>query len=137
MPTSETVSVPGTEAGVRRATEALDAWCLRQRLPADARRRLLTSLDEVLSNVVRHGFGERAGTIDITLVRDGDVLSAAVADNAAEFNPLTQPAPDVTAPLEARQPGGLGIALLRALAADVRYERRGTCNVLTLTWDLK
>ncbi len=136
MPTPETVSVPGTEAGVRLATDALDAWCRRHRVSDAARRRMLASLDEVLSNVVRHGLGGRAGEIDVTLVRDGDAVSAAVADTAAEFNPLTQPPPDVAAPLEARQPGGLGITLVRALADDVRYERRGDRNVLTMTWDV-
>ena len=130
----ETVSVPGTEAGVRMAIAALDAWCRQHRVSDDTRRRMLTSMDEVLSNIVRHGFADRAGEIEIKLVYDGKTVSAAVADSAAEFNPLTQPPPDVTAPLDARTPGGLGIALVRALAANVRYERRGNCNVLTMTW---
>ena len=97
---------------------------------------MLTSLDEVLSNVVRHGLRVGAGEIDVTLVRDAGAVSAVVADTAAEFNPLMHPPPDVAAPLDARQPGGLGIALVRGLADDVRYERRGDRNVLTMTWDV-
>ena len=65
---------------------------------------------------------------------EGDVLTAEVADDAGPFNPLLVPAPDTTSPLEVRQPGGLGIALVRALTDDLTYERRDDRNRLIMTW---
>lgn len=136
MRARETVSVPGTMTGVRQAVDALAAWSDREALPDRERRRLLTTLDEVLSNVVRHGLQGRPGAIEITLSRDDHLVQAEVADEAKPFNPLLAPAPDTSGSVEARRPGGLGIALVRALSDEVSYERRGTQNRLTLTWRL-
>ena len=80
------------------------------------------------------GLRDRTGLIDVTLSREGDSVRAEVADDASPFNPLLAPSPDISAALDARQPGGLGIALVRGLTDDVRYERRGGHNRLTLTW---
>jgi serine/threonine-protein kinase RsbW len=129
-----TLAVDGTVVGVRQAVEALQAWSGQEGLSDEPRRRLLTALDEILSNVVRHGFRDRPGLIDVTISREGHVVQAEVADDAGPFNPLLVPAPDTSGPLEARTAGGLGIALVRALTDDLRYERSGDRNRLTLTW---
>jgi serine/threonine-protein kinase RsbW len=134
MEASQTVSVPGTPAGVRQAADAVLAFTVRTGVPEPVRRKVMTALDEVLSNVVRHGLRGRHGTIDVVLARDDDGLRVVVADPAEPFNPLLVPAPDTTAPLEARRAGGLGIALVRALADAVGYERVDDRNRLTLTW---
>lgn len=131
---SQTLAVEGTAAGVRKAVDALQAWSDRERLSDAARRRLLTALDEILSNVVRHGLGNRPGVIEVTVSHDGNVLQAEVADAAPAFNPLLTPPPDISSPLEERQPGGLGIALVRALTDELTYERRDDRNRLTMTW---
>ena len=137
MGTMATLSVTGTPAGVSQAGEALRVWVDQEGLPAAARHRLLTVLDEVLSNVVRHGTGGQTGTIDVQVVSGDGWLEARVADDAAPFNLLLVPPPDTSGPLEERTPGGLGIALVRALADEVRYERAGGRNQLTMRWRLE
>lgn len=129
-----TFAVEGTAAGVREAIEALQAWTDGEGLPDDARRRMLTAFDEVLSNVARHGRPDAAGIIEITVARDGTGVRAVVADDGRAFNPLEAPAPDTSSALDARTPGGLGIALVRALTDEVGYERRNDRNRLSLVW---
>ena len=145
MDQTATLSVPATPAGIGQAAEALRAWSDRQGLAVAARDRLLTVLDEVLSNIARHslrgptgptGPTGQVGWIEVHVAcRDG-VLEARVVDQAAPFNPLLVPPPDTSRPLCERTPGGLGIALVRALTDDVRYERAGDRNHLTMTWRL-
>jgi len=53
-------------------------------------------------------------------------------DRGRPFDPLTADAPDLDLSPEERPPGGLGLALVRALVDDARYERRDAANVLRL-----
>jgi anti-sigma regulatory factor (Ser/Thr protein kinase) len=119
---------------VRDAVDALEAWSDRERLSDAARRRMLTALDEILSNVVRHAVRDETAIIEMVLSRDGNLVQVEVVDSAGPFNPLLVPPPDTTSPLESREPGGLGIALVRALTDEVRYERREDRNRLTMMW---
>lgn len=135
--TCETVRVAGTLDGVREAVEAFDRFGEAQGLPADARWPFHVALDEILSNVVRHGLPETAGlgaeTIVLTFSVDGDEMSVEVDDPGAPFDPLSRDAPDTSAPLEERRPGGLGIALVGSLMDSVQYERKAGRNHLRLT----
>lgn len=69
-PRDETIEVPGTIQGVARAGRTLDAFCRALGLADPDRARLQVVLDEVLSNIVRYGFGRpggRPGTIAVAL----------------------------------------------------------------------
>jgi serine/threonine-protein kinase RsbW len=129
----KTIAVPATTAGVRDAAEAFEAFIAGREVPPDVRRHCLLALDELLSNVVRHGGPEGAAPILVSFAVLAEHLEVEIADASLPFDPLQQPAPDRTAGLEARPIGGLGIALVRATMADVRYERRDGRNVVTVT----
>jgi serine/threonine-protein kinase RsbW len=124
------LTVPPGSAGVRQVAAAFDVFCAGQQVPPSVSWRLRVALDEVLSNIARHG--DAGGTsIDVTFRRDGEVLEVTVADAGSAFDPLAQPSPDLTSPLESRAPGGLGIALLRSLIDEVMYQRTDR-NVLVM-----
>jgi len=59
-----------------------------------------------------------------------------IEDDGAPFNPLTVPLPDTGADLSKRAIGGLGIRFIRALNDEVRYERAGNRNRLSLRRNL-
>ncbi|HUF48751.1 MAG TPA: ATP-binding protein [Vicinamibacterales bacterium] len=134
MSESERIEVDATTAGVRQALDAVEAFSTRGGVDDGVRRRVLTALDDVLSNIVRHG-GD-AVPADIVILAssgpEGFVLD--VSDSATAFNPLLAPQPDTTLPLDRRRPGGLGIVLVRGLSDDVRYDRREGRNHVTMTW---
>ncbi len=134
MDSTDTLTVPGTPEGLRDAMAALESWTTRVPVTPEIRRRVLTALDEVLSNVVRHGFKSQTGEMTVTRSWLDGALSVEVADTAPAFNPLLLAPPDVGLPLESRRPGGLGVALVRALSDDVQYAHRLGRNVLTLSW---
>lgn len=130
---TEKVGVDGTPAGIHTALNAFGEFSQAQSLPDDLRRLMQLVLDEVLSNVVRHGLAGRDGRIRLRFELAPGVLAVEVEDDAPAFNPLTLPLPDTTSPLEARQPGGLGVALVTRLVDDVQYERRQSRNHLRIT----
>lgn len=123
---------------VGQAAQALDAFCDAEGLPDAVAWRLRVALDEIVANIVAYGTanpspagGNGAPALDIWFRREGTLVELTVADDGPAFDPLGRPDPVVTLPLEQRQPGGLGIALVKALMDDVRYERT-TRNVLTM-----
>jgi serine/threonine-protein kinase RsbW len=65
---------------------------------------------------------------------DADYVAIEIVDQAEAFNPLLAPPPDTSSPLDERKPGGLGIALVRQLMDDTRYERRNDRNYFTMRW---
>ena len=132
MPAGRHTTVALAPPAVGQIAEALEAFCLAEALPEDAAWRLKLAMDEIVANVVSHGAtGRPGGRIDVWFWRDHDTVEVRVEDDGLPFDPLSRPDPDVSGPLEERQPGGLGIVLVKGLLDDVRYERT-TRNILTL-----
>ncbi|HEU4879134.1 MAG TPA: SpoIIE family protein phosphatase [Gemmatimonadaceae bacterium] len=98
-----------------------------------AQTRFTLAFEEVLSNIIKYAFpsnGAHAVQCDIT--RDGDAILASISDDGIAFDPASVREPDTALPLEARPLGGLGVHLVREMFDDVKYERCGGRNLLTL-----
>lgn len=123
---------------LRRLASAVEGFFARHALPADEAQRLSLALDELVTNVMRHGAPEgdaaaaAAPEIEVTLDLAGDRVVAVIRDSGRPFNPLSLPVPDTNASLEQRPIGGLGIHLARQLTDGIGYRREGDRNCLTL-----
>jgi serine/threonine-protein kinase RsbW len=90
-------------------------------------------IEEIFMNVCSHAYpaGE-SGVVSLTYsVPTPGELRVEVADQGAEFNPLTAAQPDLNLNLESRSIGGLGILLVKALAPSIAYRRDRDWNRLT------
>lgn len=134
MPVGRTLVVPASRPGMRRVVEDFDAYGAARGLPPEVVRAVQVALDELLSNIVRHGHGERGEghQIEISFRLDEGVLEVTIEDDAPPFDPLTAPPPDTTGSLASRPEGGLGILLTRKLMDEVEYERAGDRNRVVL-----
>jgi anti-sigma regulatory factor (Ser/Thr protein kinase) len=132
------LSVPATDAGIRAALDAFEAFAAGHGLSKAVTWPVGVSLDEVLANVVRHGLegrGEKARVeveLRLDLRADPAVCEFVVVDDGPEFDPLAVAEPDTSMRVEDRPIGGLGIALVRKLMDEVEYERRDGHNRLRL-----
>jgi len=89
--------------------------------------------EEVVTNVAKYGFEPgRAAAMEVLLSLSEDTVVLEFRDQGQPFDPLSQPAPDLDAPVEERPIGGLGLTLVRALVEEARYAREGATNVLRL-----
>jgi len=91
-------------------------------------------IEEIFMNVCCYGYpdgGQGVVTLTYSIPAPGE-LSVEVADQGAEFNPLTAAAPDLTLNLESRPIGGLGIFIVKALAPSITYRRDRDWNRLTI-----
>jgi serine/threonine-protein kinase RsbW len=96
--------------------------------------RLELAVEEALANVCGYAYADRvqAGTVLCRIEVRPDGLVANIVDEGAPFDPLIRPDPDTTHDLDRREPGGLGILLIKSLTSDVAYRREGGRNVLTI-----
>lgn len=86
--------------------------------------RLEVLFEEVVSNIVRHGFQPGGAHLICVLVDPAaDRVRFVFEDDGADFDPLSHPEPPRPADLATAEPGGLGLPLIRRLASDLRYER--------------
>lgn len=76
---------------------------------------LVQVLDELVCNVVEHGYAGRPGTVEIAFLETPDDIVFRVRDDAPPFDPTGVPEPPLDLPLGQRRLGGMGIHLARAL----------------------
>jgi anti-sigma regulatory factor (Ser/Thr protein kinase) len=93
-------------------------------LPADAVYDVQLALEEILTNVITHGYpDDQVHHIAIRLTVGNGMVTTEIADDGRPFNPLEAPPPDLTAGLRERTVGGLGIHFVRQLMDHVEYSR--------------
>jgi serine/threonine-protein kinase RsbW len=73
------------------------------------------AVDELVCNVIQHGYDGRPGRVEVAAVSRGDELAFVIRDDAPPFDPRTVPEPPLDLPLNRRPLGGMGIHLARAL----------------------
>jgi anti-sigma regulatory factor (Ser/Thr protein kinase) len=88
-------------------------------------------VDELATNAVMHGGTAEPG-IHVTVAIGASEVEVTVSDGGRAHDPLSAPAPDLDAPLDARAPGGLGVHFVRTFMDDVAYRREGGRNVVKM-----
>jgi serine/threonine-protein kinase RsbW len=123
------IRVAGTREGLRLAVEAFDGFCAQCGLARKDAWELQVALDEVVSNSINHGCaGRPEGFVEIVFELKGGTLEVTVVDDGPAFDPLSLPAPDTDAPIDARRPGGLGVYLVKRLTDRADYDRLDNRN---------
>lgn len=118
----ETKSFPCSQEGIVAAQGFLESLCASPK-PA-------IILDELVSNIVRCS-GASGFSLGLEQVDEG--LKMVFEDDGRAFDPLTEVAtPDVTAGVEDRGIGGLGIFMVKKMSKAVSYRHEGGKNVVTV-----
>jgi serine/threonine-protein kinase RsbW len=78
-------------------------------------------LEELFTNAVKYGGGSAPIAVTLVPLRGGFEVTLEDPDTH-EFDPTAAPDADVTAPLAQRQPGGLGLHLIRRMVDSIEYQ---------------
>ena len=96
----------------------------------EARRmKMRLCVEEVEENILSY-----SGTtwVDVHVCSDENSVSVSFEDGGVEFDPLKVDDPDLMAPVEDRQVGGLGIFLCKQIMDSVEYRFENKCNKFTM-----
>jgi serine/threonine-protein kinase RsbW len=122
-------------AGVPRLLDWVEQVCTSEGLPRDFMFKVALALEEAVVNVINHAFDgvPPPHVVQVNLYLTATLLAAEVVDNGHPFDPSAEPDPDhLELPLEERDPGGLGIHLMRGMMDRVEYSRIDGHNRLRL-----
>jgi serine/threonine-protein kinase RsbW len=112
----------------------IDDLAARYSLPENVQSAINLCLEEVLSNVIRHGYRCELGrtvSVQFNALPDGRYIFV-VDDEAPYFNPLEAPELPKISPKIPIQIGGQGIRFLREFTSSLEYEPTATGNRLRL-----
>jgi anti-sigma regulatory factor (Ser/Thr protein kinase) len=83
---------------------------------------LTLAVDEACTNAIKHGYDGQAGRIEITIEPTKDGVRTVIRDWGVPFEPDAVPVPDISAPLDKRPQGGLGLFLIRKVMDEVHFK---------------
>lgn len=111
----------------------VEAFASDHGVPDATRRSVSIALDELLNNTISYGYpSDSEREIDLRVEIGGTRLTVVMRDDGIPFNPLNSPEPSTALSMEEREPGGLGLHLVRKMMDDVAYQRLPNQNVVTL-----
>jgi serine/threonine-protein kinase RsbW len=137
--TRSAITLRGDTSEAPRLHSFADDFARQTRLSAADRGRVLVILDELFSNIVRHGYdaNEPSGTVEIVLALEDRKLRIELIDDGRPFDPLGAAPPNLDLPPAQRPVGGLGIHIIRNLVDEAHYARKGRYNCLTLSREIE
>ena len=124
--------LPADERTVARLRYLVECFCKQHGLPRTVSNVVMLSVDEIVSNILLHGYGGRPGLFSIALDFDGRAVSVVIEDAGKPFDVTKAVAPVTGGTLASRREGGLGLLLVKNLMDEITYQRAGAINRLTL-----
>ena len=128
---TERFSACPDEASIPQASAFLEDALEQWEVPMKLANRVQIAMDEIYSNIVYYSGAKNAV---ITVTREGNGLTLTFEDDGTPYDPTTAKEPDVTLSGEEREAGGLGIFMVKKMAADMRYQRARDKNKLIVSF---
>lgn len=109
---------------------------LLQKTPSSEEERMAIEIavEEIFVNIVKYADISERDEIELRFdYKEGEKsVLIQFRDDGVCFNPLENEEPEIQTDLSGREPGGLGIYMVKRMMDDIRYEHREGKNVLTL-----
>ncbi|MBR0208992.1 MAG: ATP-binding protein [Oscillospiraceae bacterium] len=128
---AETENLAEVQAFVDERLERADC-------PLKTQMQLGVAVEEIFVNIASYAYepGKGRAKIRVAFSEDQDEVSITFIDSGIPYDPLAREDPNVRAPAEEREIGGLGIFMTRKLVDDASYEYKDGQNILTLKKNL-
>lgn len=124
------VSLANQMGEIRRVNNALSDFLSEEGVPDRTIHHVRLVVEELVSNVVRHGFDDpsAAQRIDVDVRTEPRRVMVTIEDSGRAFNPNDAPPPPALDPMRENRVGGMGIFLVKKLTSELTYTRENDRN---------
>ncbi|MBQ4370564.1 MAG: ATP-binding protein [Oscillospiraceae bacterium] len=121
-----------------KVTEFVDVRLEKINCPPKAQMQIGMAVEEIFVNIANYAYAPDKGNATVRVEVSEDPVSVTITfiDHGVPYDPLSRDDPDISAPVDERDVGGLGIFMTKRLMDDVSYEYRNGQNILTLKKNL-
>lgn len=128
------LTVESVVDNMEKVTSFVDERLETVECPVKVQMKIDIAIDEIFSNIARYAYSPKTGLVTVQIEVLKEPLTACITfiDQGTPYNPLSEPDPDTSLPVEERQIGGLGIYMVKKSMDDVSYEYREGKNILTI-----
>lgn len=128
-----TLHIQNSDHAIASALGEVSSWFAGLEIPAATQYFMRLAIEELGTNWMKYSSQAAHGDgMGFELLHCADRVVLRATDTGPAFNPLDLPPPPESLPPEKRDPGGLGILLLRKMADRMSYERRASMNIVTI-----
>ena len=101
---------------------------------AKLRLQIDVAVEEIFVNIASYAYYPETGSAVICaeITEEPRMIVIKFIDRGKPYNPLAKPDPDVTASIDERNPGGLGIFMTKKYMDEMEYEYKDGQNILTM-----
>jgi anti-sigma regulatory factor (Ser/Thr protein kinase) len=99
--------------------------------PLKMQSQIAIAVEEIFVNIAQYAYNPAVGGAVIR-VSVGDEVAIEFEDDGKQYNPLEKVDPDITASVEERDIGGLGIFMVKKIMDAVEYRHDGNKNILLI-----
>jgi len=125
-------NTPATRENYKNFNKWLIKLCDKFKLNESLQYKLELISEELYTNVCSYAYDGENGAIKVEFNVIGKDVILKFKDNGTPYNPLERPDPDLNAPPEERDKGGLGVYIVKQYADDIEYEYKDNTNILTI-----
>ena len=130
-----TITLPATLDFLYEFIEFVSSCAREQGFSNERISEIELALEEVLVNIFNSAYRDSGldGNVEINCkLADTQSFVIEIADTGVPFDILSVREPDVSADIDKRPIGGLGVYFVKRLMDDIKYKREAGKNILTL-----
>lgn len=125
----KSITVVPDQASISRISDFFDICLEEYEIPLRIGYSLKVVTDEIYSNIVYYS---EAKSAEILFRNDDETITLVFTDDGNPYNPLEAEDPDITAGIEDRKIGGLGLFMVKKMAESVAYKYTTRKNQMTV-----
>lgn len=125
-------TLDATIENIEAVTEFVNTQLEALNCPQKALRQIDIAIDELFSNIARYAYRPDTGPVTVRVEVEKEPLSVILTfiDHGVPFDPLQTENPDITIDAQMREPGGLGLYIVKHSMDEITYTRENGQNIL-------